>query len=285
MLNAILLIVAIVGVTVQNVTRKSYNRSSRGGTFTFSAASILFALLIFLITSGGRLRFTGAILPYSLVFSAAYCTAIVFAFLAIKHGSLSLSSLIIQYSLILPTVFGFILWDEAIKPGGIVGIILLLISLAMINKEEKSEKKSITPRWIIFVLLAFFGNGACSTVQKAQQLSSSAEYKNEFMILALLISLAVMTMMALITERKELSYNLKSGVLSYSICGLANGGVNLLVLLLSARMAASVMFPIISAGGIVAAYAVSTLVYKEKMSRTQTAGLIVGILSIIALNL
>ena len=285
MLNAILLIAAIIGVTVQNVTRKIYNSSARGGAFTFSAASVLFALLIFLITSGGRLCFTGAILPYSLAFSAAYCAAIVFAFLAIKHGSLSLSSLIIQYSLILPTVFGFILWDEAIKPGGIVGIILLLISLAMINKEKKNEKKSITPRWIIFVLLAFLGNGACSTVQKAQQLSPSAEYKNEFMILALLISLAVMTLMALITERNELSHNLKSGVLSYSICGIANGGVNLLVLLLSARMAASVMFPIISAGGIVAAYAVSTLVYKEKMSRIQTAGLLVGMLSIIALNL
>ncbi len=285
MLNAILLIAAIIGVTVQNVTRKSYNKSARGGTFTFSAASVLFALLIFLIASGGRLRFTGGILPYSLMFSAAYCAATVFAFLAIKHGSLSLSSLIIQYSLILPTVFGFILWDEEIKPGGIVGIILLLISLAMINKEEKSEKKSITPRWIIFVLLAFLGNGACSTVQKAQQLSSSAEYKNEFMILALLISLAVMILMALITERKELSHNLREGAISYTVCGLANGGVNLLVLLLSARMAASVMFPIISAGGIVAAYAVSTLVYKEKMSRIQTAGLLVGMLSIIALNL
>ena len=79
--------------------------------------------------------------------------------------------------------------------------------------------------------------------------------------------------------------NLKAGALAYSVCGVANGLVNYFVLVLSTRMDASVMFPVISAGGIVSAYFVSLFLYKEKMSRRQTAGLIIGIFSIIVLNL
>ncbi len=285
MLNSILLITVVLGVTVQNVARKSYNKSARGGALTFSAASTLFALFIFLITSGGRLNFTREIIPYALIFALAYSAATIFMLPAIKHGSLSLTSLIIQYSLIVPTVFGFVFWQEDIRIGGIIGILLLLISLALINREDRSQKKTVTARWLFFVSLAFIGNGACSTVQKAQQIAFVGEYKNEFMILALIISLAIMSSAAVISERKELRHNLKSGLPTYALCGLANGIVNFLVLLLSSRMAASVMFPIISAGGIAAAYAVATLFYKEKMSRVQTAGLVIGIASIISLNL
>lgn len=61
--------------------------------------------------------------------------------------------------------------------------------------------------------------------------------------------------------------------------------VNFLVLVLSVRMDASVMFPIISAGGIVATYLVSLLVYKEKMTPQQTVGTFIGVVSIVVLNL
>ena len=45
----------------------------------------------------------------------------------------------------------------------------------------------ITWKWILYVLLAFLGNGACSTVQVLQQRTFAGAYKNELMIMALLI--------------------------------------------------------------------------------------------------
>jgi drug/metabolite transporter (DMT)-like permease len=284
-LEYIFLAAVVVGTTVQNVTRKSFNSKARGGAFTFSAAATLFALLVFVVTSGGRFEFNLSIVPYALIFAVAYIATAVFMLLAIKEGSLALTSLIIQYSLIMPTVFGFALLGEEVGVFLIVGIVLLLVSLALINLEGKSDKKTVTPRWLIYVILSFLGNGLCSTSQKAQQIYYDGQYKNEFMIVALSISFVFMLFAALITERKDMLHNLKVGVPTYSICGLTNGLVNFLVLVLSTKMPASVMFPVISAGGIVTTYFVSLFIYKEKMSVRQTVGLFVGIASIIALNL
>lgn len=285
MLNAILLLCVVIGLTIQSVTRKSYSARCNGGAFTFSAASTLFALLVFFITSNGKLEFCISVIPYAILFAISYVAATVFAFLSIKEGSLSLSSLIIQYSLIVPTVFGFAMWGEPFTAGVAIGIALLVVSLALINYNGKTENKTVTPKWLFFVAIAFLGNGICSTVQKAHQMSSGGLYKNEFMILALAISFTATAVIAIVTERADMKRNIKHGVLTYSACGIANGLVNFLVLILSVRMDASVMFPLISAGGIVATYLVSLFVYKEKMTTQQTIGMFVGIASIIALNL
>jgi multidrug transporter EmrE-like cation transporter len=50
-------------------------------------------------------------------------------------------------------------------------------------------------------------------------------------------------------------------------------------------MAPSVMFPVISAGGIVISFIISLVLYKEKFSIMQYIGLILGITSIVLLNL
>lgn len=69
------------------------------------------------------------------------------------------------------------------------------------------------------------------------------------------------------------------------MCGAANGLVNLFVIILSGRMPVSVMFPVISAGGIVAAALVSVFLYKEKLSLYQKIGMFLGTLAIVALNI
>ena len=87
------------------------------------------------------------------------------------------------------------------------------------------------------------------------------------------------------TEKKQILPNLKAGVWLYIICGLANGGANFLVIFLSSRMAASVMFPVISAGGIVLTFLISLFFYKEKLSKWQILGSALGLVSVIFLNL
>ena len=83
--------------------------------------------------------------------------------LAIKVGSLSLTSLAISFSLLIPTVVGIVLYDEPLTAWFFIGLGLLLASLVLIN--TKGGEIKITFKWIIFVLLAFIGNGSCSAVQ------------------------------------------------------------------------------------------------------------------------
>ena len=139
---------------------------------------------------------------------------------------------------------------------------------------------------MLYIIPSFFGNGLCSIFQNMHVRKFDGAYSNEFMATALIISAIVLFVISLFYEKNDLPTNLKKGALWYSLCGLSNGGVNLLVMLLTNRgMPPSVMFPVISAGGIVISFIISLTLYKEKFSVTQYIGLGLGIASIILLNI
>ena len=282
-MNALLLVSIILGVTMQDVSKKIYNkRSPAPGVYIFTTLSALAAAIFFVLTSKD-LNFDPGILPYSVAFAAAYTTGVVASVAAISSGPLSLTSLIVSFSLMLPTLYGLIFLNDPISIGLFPGLALLAASLFLINKKDASVE--ISTKWVISVSLAFLGNGFCTIFQKMQQLKFEGSFKNEFMIVALIITAVISLTMALIKEhgiiKKQTAGTAALGVL----CGGFNGAVNLMVMILSARMQVSLMFPIISAGGIVVTYVISKVFYKEKLSRLQLVGFILGTVSVILLNI
>lgn len=282
-MNAVFLLFVILGISTQHITTKAYSTKVRGA-YSFSAAKSLTVLIVFIITAGRDLTFSSESIIYSVAFAITYSVEAIFTVLAIKTGPLSLTSLIGQYSLIIPTFCGLLILNEEAGSSLIIGIALLLVSLLLINLEGKKEEKKITLKWGIYVFLSFIGNGGCSTVQKIQQIKCNGAYKSEFMIIALVISVITLLICTLITERDIMVHSLKKGLPYYSICGLANGMVNFFVLVLATRMPASVMFPIISAGGIITTALISIFVYKEKLSLLQKIGIMLGIAAVVVLS-
>ena len=284
-MNAVFLIVIILSIALQSVAQKEYNKKTENGVFTFAAAGVFFAIPVFVIGVLGGFNFSAEILPYALAFATVYSCATVFSFLAINSGPFSLTNLISSYSLILPAIYGIALLDEPISIALIIGILLLMCSLVFINCESKGEPKKITLKWMIFVFMAFVSNGSCSIVQRIQQINCDGRYKNEFMIIALCVSTAVLGIIAVFKGKKRALSNLKKGFWWCLLRGVLNGIVNLLVIVLALKIPASVMFPIISAGGIITAVCIALFLYKEKLTRMQLAGLALGIVSVVFLNL
>ena len=160
-----------------------------------------------------------------------------------------------------------------------------MISLFLVNKKNDKDKSPVTFKWILFVFLAFLGNGLCSTFQKMQQAKFDGAYKNEFMILSLGIVAAVLFAVALITEKRDIKQSLRHARMIAPVCGIMNGITNMLVMILSGMMAVSLMFPLISAGGIIVTYIVSKFFYKEELTKMQFIGFLIGILSLVFLNI
>ena len=284
MINALLLSLAASGNAAQKVIKKYFNgKSGNKGAFIFSAGSVLTACLFFIVSGGFSFNFNAAIIPYALGFALSYGAAVVFGFLSIRDGSLSLSSLISSYSLTIPTFYGLIFLGDDADPLFFVGFALLMVSLFLINSKHGEVK--ITLRWVIFVTLSFLGNGICSTVQAAQQRAFGGEYKSEFMILALALVALTFIGSAYFTEREDIVPCVKVGGHLMVICGLANGVVNLTIMLLVTRMSTALIYPIISAGGIILTWLVSKLGYKENLTKKQNAALIFGIISVVLMNL
>ncbi|MBE6623359.1 MAG: hypothetical protein E7621_04160 [Ruminococcaceae bacterium] len=284
-MNAILLISIIIGISLQNIAKKPFTEKTGGnGAYFFTTLTGLFAMLFFICTSQG-FEWNSAIIVYSVGFAVSYMLCTVASVIATSCGSLSLTALIISYSLMIPAFYGLIFKHDPVSIGFVPGIILLAISLFLINKKEPEKKFSI--KWIISVILAFFGNGMCSVVQNMQQVAFDGAYKNEFMISALLMVTALSLIMFIIKERKNTRFYFRHGVLAAFICGIMNGMVNLFVMILSApgRMSLSVMFPLVSSGGIIATYLVSKFFYKEKFTKAQLCGFIIGVASVVFLNI
>ena len=282
MWNVAYLIIIIIGVAGQNIVKKPYTQKAGDrGVYFFSTVLSAAALLFFVVTSP-KLHFDVSVLPYSVGFAVAYTVASVGTVFAIAYGSLSLSSLFISYSLMIPTLYGLAI-GESVGAGFWPGLGLLAVSLFLTNKPN--EKASISFKWLMWVILTFVGNGMCSVVQKMQQGASGGAYKNEFMIVALAIVSVVMLIMTLCKERKSVKRYARCGWYLAVVCGVLNGGVNLFVMILSGRMPVSLMFSLISAGGLLVTYIVSKFLYKETLTKTQFVGFLFGLSAVVFLNI
>ena len=276
------LISIILGVAFQNVAQKPYTQKTKGkGQYFFSLLVSVSAMVFFFLTSK-NFAWNSGILLYAAMFGLAYGTATVFQLYAITYGSLSLTSLIIAYSLVLPTVYGLVFLKDPFSAKFGIGVVLLVVSIFLINR--KNDTTPITMKWAICAFLAFVGNGMASVTQKMQQVAFGGAYKNEFMILALAFVTVLLGIFVLKQERREIKHYAKCGGILAVACGLVNGMVNLFVMILSGMMPVSVMFPMISAGGIIITYIISRFFYKEKLTKMQFIGFLAGIASVIFLS-
>jgi len=276
----------IVFLIAQNVLRKQFNLRCVKGEITFSAISSCFALLFFVITTK-NIGYEWAVLPYSCAFAASYALCNVMGVLALRNGSLAITTLIMSYSLVIPTVYGLLFLHEKAGILQYLGIACLLVSLFLIRKkqEEKEEEKKVSFRWAMYVLIAFFTNGMCSVIQNMQQRRFEGVHNGNFMIVALLLSAASLLVFALAFERKQMLTVVKKGAVFAAAVGTSNGALNLFVMLTVATMAASVFFPLLSAGQIVFTFLLSVLVFKEKFMFRQIIGLACGIVALVLLNI
>ena len=282
-MSAFYLISIILGVVFQTVIKKPFTQKTQGkGVFFFGFLTSLAAMLFFAVSSGG-FSWNSGIVIYAVLFALAYAVATVFNIAAIACGSLSLTSLITSYSLLIPTFYGLVFLKDKIGAGLFPGLALLIISLFLINKT--SADSPITLKWVVCVVLGFVGNGMCSVMQKAQQHAFNGAYKNEFMILALAIVAVILGIFVVAKERKDIKFVASAGWHVALACGIVNGIVNLFVMILSGIMPVSVMFPLISAGGIIITYLISRFFYKEKLTKTQFVGFLIGIASVVFLNI
>lgn len=277
------LISIIIGVASQNIVKKPFTQKTAGrGMYFFGLLASLAAMLFFVATAKG-FEWNAGLIVYAVFFALSYATSTVCSVAAVAYGSLSLTSLITSYSLMLPTLYGLIFLNDPISFGLFPGLVLLVISLFLINQTDTGSP--INYKWLVYVLLAFIGNGMCSVSQKMQQDAFDGAYKNEFMILALAIVVILLGVLVLTKERRDVKVSVKSGWHLALVCGVMNGIVNMFVMILSNIMPVSLMFPLISAGGIIITYIVSKCFYKEEFTKKQLVGFFIGVLSVVFLNI
>lgn len=279
----IFLLVVVLLIAFQNFISKQY--SMKGTAFNvwiFSGITTFGAFCFFVANAGFRIEYVPAVLPYSLLFAVCFGTATVGCTMAMKSGMFSLSTLANSYSLVIPTLFGILFLNDNIMMTGYIGIIFLFISIYLLNKKKESFRFSFS--WLFWIVVTFLGDGFCSTVQKIQQLHFDGMYKNALMIYALAV-LTVGFLTAGFATSKNLKKELPQAMGYGLIRGLGNGVSNYLVMVLTGILPNAILFPLISAGGIVVSFVLAVFFYRERLTKMQTLGYMIGTVSVILLNL
>ena len=278
----------VVISSMQNIFKKHFGQKCSHGDYLYSALVTGFSLLFFVVSGivTGSLNFSWDVVPYSLIFAIAYASATITGVLALRWGSLAITSLVMSYSLVIPTLWGLIVLKE---PAGIlqfVGLGILAISLFLIKgPRTETDKRGFSMKWLIAVAISFVGNGTCSVVQNAQRRAFGGVYNTTFMIVALSVAASVALIAALISERKYFGEIIRAGFISGALCGLCNGGLNMLVMVITALVASAIFFPVLSAGQLIFAFLVSVFLYKEKFIPRQLVALVLGLVSLVLLNM
>ena len=300
-------------VTVQNIFKQKFNeRCAKRSAYFFSMMTSFVAMLFFVLINvfyNKDWYYSAELLVPSAGFAVSYAAATVFSVLAILYGPLAKTSLIISCSLLVPSIYGIFVqgiyikvirdgtatlseaMKEALSPTLILGTILLVITLFLVNSQKKSEneeEKKASLKWLIYVTLAFLGNGLCSTVQTAKKDFYGAEGNNMFMIvaLAMVVVLLISAAFSFKTQRVAIKETAEKGWWLALLCGGANGLTNFFVMLLTANdFPASVLFPVVSGGGLLMVFLWSVLIKKEKFTVPQYIGYALGVVSIVLLNI
>ena len=266
----------------QSIAQKQYSlKYEKTNSILFSAVTSVIALGFFLITSGLKLEFNAALIPYSLTFAAAYSAAWVGTVLAVKYGLMAITTLIVSCSLIFPTACGIFL-GEPVTATIVIGMILLLASIVLANlKFDKSAR--FTWKWFACAMVAFAGNGICSVAQTLQKRMVGDSYSHEFMIIALAAASVLLFGYAAMTG-KGLRDDFRRCLPFAAANGTANGLINFLVLVTIGHIPNTVLYPSLSALNMIATFLLALIAYKERFSKIQHAGYALGIVSIVLLN-
>ncbi len=281
------LTLVVLCISGQNIFMKLFNQRSeqqKKACLLYLIFMSFAAVMLILCVSGFRLAWHVGTVLFAAAFGICFATTILTNVLAILYGSLSITSLITSYSLIVPTLFGIFFLKEPVSSYLVVGIVLLMISLLLINLKKGEGKGSVNLKWFVCVTIAFFSNAGCTLVQKYHQVLYPGAFRFEFMAFAMCVVLVIAAVGLRVTRTNVPSASIRTGVFFAAPAGIMNAEVNLLVMVL-ASVPASFVFPVISAGGIVVTSVLALTVYRDKLSKWQVAGLVVGILSVVFLNL
>ena len=279
-------VLIILASVTQSATTKLFNQKCAHSA-VFNAIKSCTALILFALIAAFGFAFHLPTVLFGALYGVSLCVSMYAGYQALCRGQMALTSMLVSFSVIIPLIWGITVGNETLKSLQYSALILLFLAIILTNADKIKAKRDTQTNyflWLLFVAITFICNGACSILQKQHQTLYPEAYSREFMLFAMLLCSVVFLISAFRRiSPKELKgiKGKRYGVLS----GLANGIANFLTLVLAGMENASVLFPIISAGTLLAALLCGKLLFKEKLRANHYAALAAGIVAVVLLKL
>lgn len=292
----IFLIISLFAALGGSVFKKYYTERASAALsdgFVFNAIGGLIAAVILLCWGG-----FGASSVFTVVLGVAFggVTALqgITSIAALQVGPMSYTQVIISFSTLISALSGIAFFHERLGWAQVVGILLMLTSFVLAARSNDDGKKA-NWKWLLLCLVAFAATGGIGVMQKVHQSSVYRGELNALLIVAFASSAILCAVFAVLLRGRESRSaggreNVKAGkkqVLPLLGIMLANGTCvavnNKFNLYLSGVMDSAIFFPIVNGGGLVLSTLAAVLLFKERLSKRQWLGILLGIASVVLL--
>ena len=270
----------------ESIAVKEYAKRHGSGGMLMNAVIALFSALFFLVTDKGGFYVPEGMLPFALINVSLYAAGFYLTFVAFRIGPYGLTSLISRFSLAITVVYGIIFLKEPTSVLTYLGFAFIIFAMFLINhkgKSEKSEEGRISLKWLVCILTSVVANGFISILTRMQQIRWNDACSNEFQVISIGGCFIVLTVLGLITDRDKLKDVLKHGSLYGAAAGIFNGAKNFTILAVYLYLPISIVGSLQTGLGLVLAYIVAILIYKEKYTILQKLGVLAGALAVVLL--
>ncbi len=291
-LSALLILCAITCSTFQTFFKKLYSGACASGERTAAPVfSVLYGLVVGLIVlavngfsfSAGAVTWTFGLINGFVLFMFNLASVS-----AARRGPYALQSVMTLFgSVLISLLVSALYWGDSLSAAQLVGIVLMLVAVLLLNSGGLRQG-GVKKGYYFWVLTLFFSNGIYGSIMDAQQRLCHRTQRNEMIAISFLCLALISLVYLLLREKRDTAAAFRIGrrawLLALVSCLGATGAVYLKMVLL-ARVSVSVLYTIQN-GGIMAALAVLTsLVLKEKLSRSGAAGIALAVVSIVLLGM
>lgn len=202
--------------------------------------------------------------------------------IALKNGNTGVCSTVYSLGFIFPTMQGMIFWNEEFSIIRLFGIALAIPAIIISGK--KTDKTKTDNSYIIPLILAMLSSGGLGIMQKIQQSTEYPEQKSGFILIAFATASLISLTKSIFTKNKGAKVSKKHLIYACFI-GLCFSICNLLNTILAGLLDSAVFFPILNIGTILLSLVLSIIIFKEKLNNNSITVLLLGIASIVLINI
>lgn len=285
----LLLSLSIILSTGRNIFSKKISDVRFGTKSFFLYQGFLFlsgaaALILF-----GKIQLTEIAIS-TVIYAIIYALLLIFAqwfyTAALADGNTGVCSTVYSMGFIFPTLSGAILWSESFSVIDALGILSAVSAIAVSGLRHGPGANCKKSYYFVPLIIAMLSSGGLGILQKIQQKSAYAEQKSIFLLIAFLLAAAISFTIAPAAKKHADSEPVsKKKIAVASSVGIFFGCCNLLNTTLAGLLPSAIFFPTLNIGSIFLSMLCGIILFKEKISKKEIAVLILGVISIVLLNI
>lgn len=257
------------------------------GTYSYILAGLIaFVMLLFDGMSGFSLPAVGI----SALGAVSLAVSLFCSIEALKSGVMVLAAMAGSAGLLLPCIAGIFMFNEPMKPMQFIGIALLIFSGWLLIGYSKEQTGSFTPRTLLLLIGSMLSNGSVMLAQKmfSKYLPDTSVSIFSFLTFGLIgIGMFIGLVPSLLSQsgRAKIAAVPKPVFLYGTISSIILLTINQLATLAGRNVPSAIIFPINDGGATIITAITAAIFFKEKLTVRSVCGLILGIGSLIVINL